>query len=241
MPDSLLGWGSAKTVEKIHSFFEYAETVSLAVAIFLEISGMRLSSNVAWVVLVISDVGRNVYSRREKHLSDAESKKDKERLNQLSQGRGQKFTKELQESLIDLLKPFAGNNVDVFLFDEHSIEALLVADRLRSTFGRAGWKQALWHCTSGRTASGSLSIALARDLFVEQGPISPLQRVMIEVASRVHTAGIEITQLASGFDRTYQFQPWEMKESAHWDPSTAAPLRIEVSAQQFVPFIDQIG
>jgi hypothetical protein len=48
------------------------ETVSLAVAIFLELAGMRRSSSVPWVVLVISDTARQVYGRRERHLAEEE-------------------------------------------------------------------------------------------------------------------------------------------------------------------------
>src|ERR1700681_7282 len=71
----LPGWKSPKTVEAINSVFEYSETIALAVAIALELSGMRLSSDVAWVVLVISDIGRQVYGRREKRLVEAEAAK----------------------------------------------------------------------------------------------------------------------------------------------------------------------
>ena len=66
-------WNSPNTVEKINSFFEYLETISLAVAITLELAGMRISSDVAWVVLVISDIGRQLYGRREKALSHAKT------------------------------------------------------------------------------------------------------------------------------------------------------------------------
>jgi len=165
--------------------------------------------------------------------------KVEERVLQLSQGRP--FPPELQDDLIELLKPFAGNSVDVFLFDEHSIEASILADRIRCTFAGAEWKQKLWHCTSGRSCTGSLSIALASDLFVRQGPISSLQMLMIDLQHKVHEAGTEMIALATGFDRKKPIQSWEMKEYASWDAEKAAPLRIEVAAMQHVPFGNQIS
>ena len=76
----LPGWPTPKTVEAINSFFEYLETISLAAAIALELSGMRLSSDVAWVVLVISDIGRQVYGRRDKLFSEMERAKLEKRF-----------------------------------------------------------------------------------------------------------------------------------------------------------------
>jgi hypothetical protein len=79
----LPGGRSLKRVEAIHSFCETAETVSLSVAILLEIFGFRLSSNVAWVVLVISDGARQLYGRREKSLSNIKSEEERRKVAEL--------------------------------------------------------------------------------------------------------------------------------------------------------------
>ena len=68
----LPGWDSPKTVAKIHSFFETLETLALAVAIMLEIFGLRMSSKVAWVTLILADASRSIYGRRDTRFSEAD-------------------------------------------------------------------------------------------------------------------------------------------------------------------------
>jgi hypothetical protein len=128
----LLGWNSPKTVEVINSVCEYSETISLAVAIALELSGMRLSSDVAWVVLVVSDIGRQVYGRREKRLHEAEAAKLHVSL------ADRRLTPEQSGRISKLLSVFPGQVVNVF---ENGMlgEAMRFSRDIQGALIKAGW------------------------------------------------------------------------------------------------------
>jgi len=171
------GWESLKTVEKIHALFEWLETISLAIAIFLELSGMRRSSNVAWVALVISDAARQVYGRREKALSDKEAEVLRQSIEsrdrEVSELRGRNVALEqrmgprvLQETevkgLIDLLAPYHKTRVEIIAFDAHVAEPLTFSGQIASLFVSAGFMGVrLWEARAGTHRIAGLSVIIA--------------------------------------------------------------------------------
>jgi hypothetical protein len=136
----LPGWDSDRKVEKVHSFFEYAETISLAVAIFLELAGMRRSSNVAWVALVISDVGRQLYGRRDKTLQLAEANEWRTTVKNLSERFvDRRLTPEQSKRMADFLAQFSGQSVNVLEYGM-SLESMTFSDDIVAVLANAGWK-----------------------------------------------------------------------------------------------------
>jgi hypothetical protein len=136
---SLPGWDSPKTVEKIHWSFESLETISLAVAIVLELSGVRVASNVAWVALVIADAGRWIYGTREKTLADEAAAAAKlERLRLQGQLARRDIPEKDIDSIVERLAKFAGQSIKILTFPLNE-ETVWFASAIARVLNRAGW------------------------------------------------------------------------------------------------------
>jgi hypothetical protein len=152
---AFLGWGSLKTVEKIHSFCESLETISLAAAIFMELAGMKRPSNIAWVVLVISDVGRQLYGRREKSLTAVEAEGERSARLKLERKLADRhLTPTHKSDMIAALKAFDGQCA-VVVFDPNDEEIAAFSVELIGTLREARWKVVI-----GGTAINVLGVKL---------------------------------------------------------------------------------
>src|SRR5258708_1415369 len=133
------GWGSLKAVEKVHFFFESLETISLAAAIVLELSGMRGISNAAWIVLVLADAGRGVYGRREKTLTDQSLKKEAgARLRIERQIGGRDITDAQRDLIAQKLSAYAGQRITICTFPTNG-ETMWFAFEVWRLLKQAGW------------------------------------------------------------------------------------------------------
>jgi hypothetical protein len=239
----LPGWDSAKTVEKVHSFFESAETVSLAIAIFLELAGMRRSSDVAWVVLVISDATRQLYGRREKKLSETETKELRGHVAELSernavleqQKRPRALNAEARNTLTALLAQYGKMRVDIIVFDHHIPETLLFADRLTSIFASAGWTIRQWESrkVTYRIPGPSVLVALA-DGHVTNESVDLAQKL----AGALNALDIDCGISLGTFNCKGEFEPGAFhmrfqKPTVMMGFWGVAPFRVQIGAKQF--------
>jgi hypothetical protein len=147
----LFGWDSPKAVAIVHLVFEWLETVSLALAIGLEISGVRLPANVCWVILAISDIFRHIYGLRDKRLTDEASMNLQGEIDRLTRAGAdtallltdRAITDDL--GFIEAMRVFAGTKVYVAALREYSLDP--EAGDLASVIGRilidAGWQKSV--------------------------------------------------------------------------------------------------
>jgi hypothetical protein len=146
------GWDSPKTVANVHSFAETLETIALAVAIILEIFGLRITSDVAWVVLVIADATRWRYGARDNKFSEADKQQKEEQLEalRLRASEAEKVLVDLRLERILRTQLFDGRKfVGVLsdgpkatieiLYAHEDGEACEFADVLARCFAMAGW------------------------------------------------------------------------------------------------------
>jgi hypothetical protein len=154
----MIRWDSPDAVAKIHSFFENLESLSLLVAITLELyidfaaePGTRSTlwikriSDVAWAVLVIADLSSRVYGWRDKKLSEIDKQALLDRLadtnNAVSKIRLQQAPRWVNfnhREFIGLLQERPKGIAEIW-YQRDDGEGFFFANNLQSWLVMAGW------------------------------------------------------------------------------------------------------
>jgi hypothetical protein len=134
--------------------------------------------------------------------------------------------------LSDLLKPYAGRSVDVFIFDGHINDVLDLALAVATAFESGGWKPKVWMGAEPRIWGDEVTLAVAREsLFEHSRNSNDLSSVFAAISGFLSNMGITVSVGALGFSAENSAKPF--MGGAEWDPGDVAPCRVQVGQRQF--------
>jgi hypothetical protein len=144
-----------------------------------------------------------------------------------------RLDKSAVELLIEDLKEHKDLRIDVFVFDNHLTEVMLLGDSLTAALKTGGCNCKMWLLASGHRLHGkSISLAVARDATAEQQTFFSTLTVII--GSAFARSDIRYSFSWGAFSKT---DPWIPNSIAGyvspWDPADAAPYRIQIVERSF--------
>lgn len=138
-----------------------------------------------------------------------------------------------RRELTDAMKLHAGTRIDIFAFDSHITEVMILADSLSAACKTAGCKCKLVMAGAGyRMSGGSVSVGCAREATVEEQKQFSLITTAIGIV--LGRAGIRISYGFGAYSKTDKLVPNAVAVFEPWDPDDVAPFRIQVVAQSLL-------
>ena len=219
------GWDSLKTVEKVHFFFESLETISLAVAIVLELAGMKLPSDIAWVVLIVSDAGRWIFGHREKVLGELEISRLQDTVGSFSSAR--RLNETTCEEIKKLFVIWGPQRIDLFVFDGHMLEVTMLTEQFNSLFRSCDCDCRVWFSTGHRLQGAGVCVAPWSESDTNTKFLAS------SLMGAIHNGGIACSGTA-GFLKELVPAP-DVHGYRQWEPNNVADIRIQIGERQLVP------
>jgi hypothetical protein len=134
--------------------------------------------------------------------------------------------------MTDELQPYKGIRIDVFVFDHHIPEVVMLADSLNGALKIAGCDCRMWMMGAGvRMLGQSLSMVCARDAAPHEEKIFPFLTAIIGTA--LLKSDIRNSFGYGGFAKTDPRLPYGMAGYTAWDLASVAPFRIQIVERSF--------
>ena len=156
-----------------------------------------------------------------------------EKLNNTLAGRT--LPKSAHDELAAILSAYLGHKrVDVFMYDSHVFETLLLGERLNAVFLAAGWDSKLWYAQGRRLIGKGVVFCIARELTGSEEHI-PLQLLSSALGGVLFKIGIESSLAIGGFSaKELPAYIGEFRGPFPWEPEDVAMLRVQVGEKQLI-------
>lgn len=143
------------------------------------------------------------------------------------------LSQEAKDALAAALSSFVGTKrIDVFIFEHHVLEVMLLAQDLNILFIQSGWDSKMWFPVERGNRGGpqGITFAVAADAMYEND--SALQLFANRLTWTLSGFGIDASSSFGGWRTTDD--PGRIGGFVAWDVEDVAKLRVEVGEKQLV-------